>query len=1012
MADGSASRTEPEDANPSSAGATEQPPTETNVQASVTTSSTVRPASKSGGAHAVDRSRFETDADRVGRRFSAAAVGLGWAVYIGFVVVSVISSFFSGKVFAATDMLLRAPAYWENATLDGELVNIVSGDTVDAVIPRSIEFADRLHQGDFPEWSPYVVGGEEFAGLPNTGLMSPLSLPWWIAPAEIAPALVKVLEFAVVALGMSLFLRRLKLPPVTWPLASLAFCSSGFMIAWTNWPQTRVAALIPLAFWATDYAVTHRKWFSFWPLALAFAGMWLGGFPALVFHTAYLTCAYGIVRAVTQTRWRESGAIRQFGGDALRYAAGMISAGALAAVALLPFYLNSKDVLDFSVRNYRGVSLTPEAFGTAILPYVLGTAGMKNFTGPYNPVEALSYLGVVVVICALLALAFHRRLQVSRAPMWFFAIAVAVIGMAMYWGGPALDAIQLLPTMSTSLSGRLRAVFGFGVAVLAAYGVTALMSPRIHTLAARHAERTGADSARRLPAPLGVVRDLAGWALAAVFAVLVLQAAYVAHEGSTMPEWSARWFQFSAVFAAVALAMGALIMLVQHRWFQNLVAVGLIAVMAVPSLLIVRAWWPHSKPESYYAPAEAYTFLQEHLGEDRFLALGGALPTGASTVYKTRDVLGHAFMTGRWKEMLQQVYPKVLVTATYPHIPADQLDTAIESPILDRLSVRYLAIGSTNSVPGRLEALSAGTTTVDLEADSTITSGEFTGPLRGVQLTALAAELPADTGVPLTARLVDPQGSVLAETEFSLRRIDGETFIPFDADELQPGQTWRLELVADEQPGRATFAADDAGGIAVSALRPLPDGLNVVQTGNVTLIERESALDRIRWANDAVIADNSEARLELLSGELAPETVVLEQEPAGQATPGATATIEVVPSNDLDQTTIKVTTDGAGWVVIADSLDRSGWTATIDGKETELLRADHVGGAVYVPAAGDHTVTLEYRTPGLRLGAAVSGVTLIGVLALIAFDMRDRRRAAQTAPAIGRRQTLLSTTSH
>lgn len=986
MTNESVSHAKPNPADPSSAATPEQIAASSGRQQPSNSASDSRTSKRTTGAHAVDRSKYVSDADRRRRRLAMAAVGLGWAVYVGFVVVSVLSSLFSGKVFAATDMLLRSPAYWENATIDGELINIVSGDTVDSVIPRSIEFADRLHQGDFPEWNPYMVGGEEFAGLPNTGLMSPLSLPWWIAPPEIAPALVKVLEFAVVALGMSLFLRRLKLPAVTWPLASLAFCSSGFMIAWTNWPQTRVAALIPLAFWAADYAVTRRKWFAFWPLALAFAAMWLGGFPALVFHTAYLTCAYGVVRAVAQTRWRESGAIWQFCGDALRYAAGMISAGALAAVALLPFYLNSKDVLDFSVRNYRGSSLNPEAFGTAILPYAVGTAGMKNFTGPFNPVEALSYLGVVVVLCALLALVFHRRLLVSRAPMWFFVIAATLCGIAMYWGGPVLDAIQQLPTMSTSMIGRLRAVFGFCVAVLAAYGVTTLMSARIPALA--QSETTSSRNA----ATRTVLRDLAGWALAAFFAVLVVQAASVAQEGSKLPEWSARWVKYSAVFAVVALVMVALIPLVRQRWFKNLVVVGLITVMAVPSLLIVRAWWPHSKPESYYAPAEAFTYLQENLGDDRFVALGGALPTGASTVYKTRDVLGHAFMTGRWKDMLQQVYPDVLVTPTYPSIPSGLLKEVIDSPILDRLAVRYVAVGSAESVPGRLEQLSTGGSPIDLRADGVIRSGQFTGPVRGIQVTALAASLPAGTEIPLHARVVGHDGTVLTEAQFLLRRIDKETFIPLDGDEFSEDQPWHLELEAEEQPGIVTLGADDQGNLAISALRPLPDGMNVAQTGNVTLIERTSALDRVRWANDVVVEEDAAARMELLGSGLAPDMVVLERNPANAATPGSTATIEVLPSNDLDQNTIRVNSTGAGWVVVADSLDRSGWTATIDGQQTELFRADHVGGAVYVPDAGEHTITLEYKTPGLRVGATVSAITLVAVLALALVDWRARRR--------------------
>lgn len=66
-----------------------------------------------------------------------------------------------------------------------------------------------------------------------------------------------------------------------------------------------------------------------------------------------------------------------------------------------------------------------------------------------------------------------------------------------------------------------------------------------------------------------------------------------------------------------------------------------------------------------------------------------------------------------------------------------------------------------------------------------------------------------------------------------------------------------------------------------------------------------------------------------------------------------------------------------------------GWRATVDGAPSPVTRANLVMRAVRV-TAGDHTITLEYHAPGLRLGLAITLLTLAGLLALVLI----RRRAS------------------
>jgi hypothetical protein len=64
-----------------------------------------------------------------------------------------------------------------------------------------------------------------------------------------------------------------------------------------------------------------------------------------------------------------------------------------------------------------------------------------------------------------------------------------------------------------------------------------------------------------------------------------------------------------------------------------------------------------------------------------------------------------------------------------------------------------------------------------------------------------------------------------------------------------------------------------------------------------------------------------------------------------------------------------------------------GWSATVDGAPTDIMVANAAMRAVEVPA-GRHRVEFAFETPGLRLGAALSGMA---VLLLLLLELRTRR---------------------
>jgi hypothetical protein len=93
-----------------------------------------------------------------------------------------------------------------------------------------------------------------------------------------------------------------------------------------------------------------------------------------------------------------------------------------------------------------------------------------------------------------------------------------------------------------------------------------------------------------------------------------------------------------------------------------------------------------------------------------------------------------------------------------------------------------------------------------------------------------------------------------------------------------------------------------------------------------------------------------------------------------------------------DELRLEVRSDKPAWLVVLDSWD-PGWSASVDGQATDLVRADYNFRAVRVPA-GTSTVSMSYLPPRLVLGAVISGVTvaLVAVVLVVPPLLRYARR--------------------
>jgi hypothetical protein len=146
--------------------------------------------------------------------------------------------------------------------------------------------------------------------------------------------------------------------------------------------------------------------------------------------------------------------------------------------------------------------------------------------------------------------------------------------------------------------------------------------------------------------------------------------------------------------------------------------------------------------------------------------------------------------------------------------------------------------------------------------------------------------------------------------------------------------------------------------------------------GKVGYVELDGAA-RVRVVGQAVgIGTAEEALSAVLDDNLdIDQAVVLETRMPSTLAQGGGGEANLIETVDPNRVLVQVSTQGGGWLVLSD-VWYPGWQAFVDGEATEILRADYLFRAVWVPD-GEHRVEFRYLPRIFILGALISGLTVM-----------------------------------
>ncbi|WP_156741561.1 glycosyltransferase family protein [Occultella aeris] len=892
------------------------------------------------------------------------------ALGLAFVALRLGPSLLGLNVFTGLDLFeLFRPWSELPGSDEASSTSVYVSDQLDYFLPAMHEVHVRLLQGDLAMWTSANVGGFPLLGTINYGMISPGRWVFFILPTWLAPAWSKLLEMAFAATFTFLLVRRLGMSKLGAGLAAFIYPMTGFIIAWTNWPQTAVATIIPMLFWSIERFSQERRVRDAVPVAIATALLLFGGFPAVAAQTLYLAGIYALVR--TLVRHRRS--VRPILRDLAILAGAVVVGVGVTAFQLLPFADQLLGETDLSYRE-------DGFFGVNSRHFMLTTIFPESFSGNYlwsglSPMDVNSYLGGMVVILAALGVVRTIRGGIPRSVGLFCLGAIVLVVGLIWFQGPWSDWMNNLPFLSGNPIGRMRSQLGLPVALLAAAGID-------------HLRSDSQDQTRAFTLPT-VVTVAAVTLLAGAGAALLVS-------GRILDISQYAW-RDALVAVVPMLALGVLVLIGLRRSWPRWIALALVVVtvplQAVPATAF---YWPTGERDAFFRTSAGIEYLQEHLGHDRIATLGHPIRPNTNQYFGLRTLNGHAFVPEDMAAVLTAIDERAFIGPTYSVLSSAVTQFGIQ-PGLDRFGVRYLVADAESSYPGPIpaplagveDAVSESSEPVLLEPGQSYEAQIAPGELRGLHIPMTVNE-----AATVSVELVDADGTI-ARNEVDVRATTDQVKVPVALTPIDGGafpDTGDPLTVRVTVDAPVTAALEPDGDLQVLAVRPpVPsDGLELVFAGEGLIIwERPTALPRIRWTSDAIVIPDPAERLDAMANDPAPGgTVILSDAPETPLTGTGSTTELTVVEDSGDTIRVDVTATEPGLVVISDNVEN--FVATVDGDPVEILSADYAGGAVEVPA-GAHQVELTYAPESGARGAAISLVCLV-LLAGIGIAPLLRRR--------------------
>lgn len=893
---------------------------------------------------------------------------------------------------------------------DHRVANAAMVDVAVDIVPWLAWDAAEVRERRLPTWNPLNGSGVPHLANGQSAVFSPFTVPFYVLSfraALVVSAFAELMVAGLLAYGLA---RHLRLSHLAGLVCGLGFAFSAYMVLWLRWPMATAGAYVPGIVWAADAVVVaatpRARRLAAAGLAVCFGLSLLAGHPETTFFGGAIGAVTGLARLVHRHTGR-----RDIGRRAAVLAGAFVLGLGLAAVQVLPLLEYIGESPAGENRDGHQVFFDGGHAALQAFPFVLGSP-VHEFSGATHAL-GMPYLGTASTYVGLGVL-FLAGVG-AMSPLWTGRRApVLFAGLALLWLPYGYDiagigtALSSLPLFELILAIRSNVLWTLCLTVAAAFGVDAL--------------RTAAETRSRV-----VPVATALWGAALLLIAWLLQRSFRSNaripDRDAVADLAARTAHDHLVYviATFALVVAGSVLLASGRPARWLRAGGLLIATGVllQSSVLLRDVNPTVRTEHLYARTAAFDQVTEITGTEQTLRLDRTalfpdinLWFGVSSP-STYDAIGVRDYDTLYRQLLRT--PPVDVDGGVLgilHLPVDPVGIGG----LRLLGIRYVTSGLDypfGDEVGRAADPSIGADgSLRFELDQS-------GPIDTI--TARLPTLTTETDCRLDIRTPGDRGPVIASSEarcgpagaaFPVEVRDHDegtrlsvTVTPLPAPDLASAA--RTGLV---EPHPGAHSDDDATGseratvtayaTAVTGLEPVAEVAGRFRVFRVPGGPARYFSPATTVAGRLGDGADGDAVIDDVRADPLRRSVIDAGDDAVASDGTAPGRVEVL-SETSTAMRVRVTRETAGWLVVQQTR-YPGWGALVDGRPVDVATANGAFLAVPVPA-GTSEVALRFEPTSVRLGAALSFLSVAVILGLLVAARATRR---------GNRESAASTSPH
>jgi hypothetical protein len=337
-----------------------------------------------------------------------------------------------------------------------------NGDPNNNTLPLWDLIVKSIKSGEFPYWNKYIFSGFPLFANPQSNILYPISLIFsFIFPLAVAYNLTILIHYSFAGIFLYLFLNQYKISKFASIAGGIIFMFSGVMICHKGHSQMLFTLVwTPLILYFLEKYKDSRRYENILIAAIFYSISFFGGHPQIFFYASmviFLFILYNSIISIKKNYY--------FFIALTLFVIGFL----IIAFQLLPIYELTKNSVRSSMDYdaFSWLSYPKSMIPTLFFPFILGGGPSKvGFLGPVSYIETVGYFGIVTVPFLIFGFFFKKKIKY----FWIFLLLFSFL-LVLGSNTPFYKIMFKVPIYSYfRIPTRNWFEFGLAFSILSAFG--------------------------------------------------------------------------------------------------------------------------------------------------------------------------------------------------------------------------------------------------------------------------------------------------------------------------------------------------------------------------------------------------------------------------------------------------------------------------------------------------------------------------------------------------------------